>query len=350
MQMNRTWLAASVLSTVLLLSGCSYLETLQGPDDQAITSEIQSKLFADSSLKTRDIRVTSEKGVVTLAGTVQTDLEKGAAESLAKDVKGVKQVVNELAVGTAMAAAMEPAEAEPLVPEAPPEPAAPARTPRTPAKAQAPAHQEEPGLIPAAKPAAPAAPAAQQLTESAAPAAPVKPAAPPPEPVTIPAGTVITVRMIDSIDSATNRPGEEFAASVDSPIVIDDHVVVRKGADARVRLVQAKSAGRMTGQSELQVELVGLAVGDQTFAVESSEFQKTGASRGKRTAATVGGGAALGGLIGAIAGKGKGAAIGAAVGAGAGTAVQAATKGQQVQIPAETKLEFSLAAPITVMM
>jgi hypothetical protein len=156
--------------------------------------------------------------------------------------------------------------------------------------------------------------------------------------------------MIDGIDSSKNQPGEEFAASVDAPVVIDDHIVIRKGADARVRLVQAKSAGRMAGQSELRVELVGLAVGDLTFAVESSEFQKTGASRGKRTAATVGGGAALGGLIGAIAGKGKGAAIGAAVGAGAGTAVQAATKGQQVQIPPETKLEFALAAPITVMM
>ncbi len=344
MRMTRTWLAATILSAALLLSGCSYLETLQGPNDQTITSEIQSKLFADSSLKTRDIRVTSEKGVVTLVGTVQTELEKGAAENLAREAKGVKQVVNELTVGTAMATVMEPPQAEALVPEAPPEPAAPAKSARMPARASAAAQQPETELVPAATPAA------QQLAETAAPAPPAQPVPPPPEPITIPAGTVVTVRMIDGIDSAKNQPGEEFAASVDAPVVIADHVVIRKGADARVRLVQAKSAGRMTGQSELQVELVGLAVGNQTFAVESSEYQTKGASRGKRTAATVGGGAALGGLIGAIAGKGKGAAIGAAVGAGAGTAVQAATKGQQVQIPAETKLEFALAAPITVMM
>lgn len=168
--------------------------------------------------------------------------------------------------------------------------------------------------------------------------------------VTIPAGSTITVRMIDGIDSSRNRPGEEFAASVDAPVVVEDHIVIRKGADARVRLVQARSAGHMTGQSELQVELVGLAMGGQTLAVESAAVQKTGASRGKRTAETIGGGAALGGLIGAIAGKGKGAAIGAAIGAGAGTAVQGATKGQQIQIPAETKLDFTLRAPITVTM
>jgi hypothetical protein len=156
--------------------------------------------------------------------------------------------------------------------------------------------------------------------------------------------------MIDAIDSAKHRPGEEFAASVDSPVVIDDRVIIRKGSDARVRLIQSRSAGRMTGQSELSLELVGLAAGGQTFAVESSGVQKVGASRSTRTAETVGGGAALGALIGAIAGHGKGAAIGAAVGAGAGTAVQASTKGQQVQIPAETKLDFSLKAPLTVTM
>jgi hypothetical protein len=177
-----------------------------------------------------------------------------------------------------------------------------------------------------------------------------QPPVPQPVDVTIPAGTTVTVRMIDGIDSAQNRPGEEFAASVDAPVVVGDHIVIRKGADARVRLVQAKSAGRMTGRSELEVELVGLAIGDQTFAVESGSVAKAGASRGKRTAETVGGGAALGGLIGAIAGRGKGAAIGAAVGAGAGTAVQGATKGEQIQFPPETKLDFALKVPITVTM
>jgi hypothetical protein len=338
MSPNKSWLAGLIVSTTLLFSACSFLETMKAPNDQAITSEIQSKLFADSSLKARDIRVTAEKGVVTLAGTVETELEKAAAENLAAQSKGVKRVVNQLMVGTASATMMPMPAAEPA-----PEPPAAAKPARPVAKA--PARETE--FAQATPAPAPAAPAAREAADSVVAAPPAQPAPPPPVEITIPAGTVITVRMIDGIDSAINKPGEEFAASVDAPVVVGDKIVVRKGADARVRLVQAKSAGRMTGQSELEVELVGLALGNQTFAVESSAYEKAGASRGKRTAATIGGGAALGGLIGAVAGKGKGAAIGAAVGAGAGTAVQAATKGQQVQIPSETKLDFALKAPIT---
>jgi hypothetical protein len=345
LRLRRRFAIFIVLGSALVLASCNYFQTLSPPDDKAIASEIQAKLFEDPVLKTRDIRVASEKGVVVLTGTVATDLEKSAAERCAGQAKGVKQVSNQLTVAPATAAAA-PAPAEDVAAPTPaaPETPAPAERPKTARRSEravpAPAAYEAPE--PAEAPSAPAA--------AAAPAPPQQPAPPQPEHVTIPAGTVITVRMTDSIDSSRNRPGEEFAATVDAPIVVDDRIVVRRGADARVRLVESRSAGRMTGQSELQVELVGLAIGGQTYAAESGVVQKAGASRGKRTAATVGGGAALGTLIGAIAGKGKGAAIGAAVGAGAGTAVQASTKGQQVQIPAETKLDFTLKAPLTVTM
>jgi len=345
----------STLIAALLSGGCQSLQNLQTPDDQTITSDVQSKLFADSSLKTRDIRVATEKGIVTLSGTVQTELEKGAAENLASQSKGVKKVVNQLAVGSGVAAT--PAEAPPAArqlssPEATRTERAVIGTPNSYRKARKAATSgneaslSEPG---GSQEAAPTPPAQSRAVAEATPP-PQPPPPPQPEHITVPAGTVITVRMIDAIDSAKHRPGEEFAASVDSPVVIDDRVIIRKGSDARVRLIQSRSAGRMTGQSELSLELVGLAAGGQTFAVESSGVQKVGASRSTRTAETVGGGAALGALIGAIAGHGKGAAIGAAVGAGAGTAVQASTKGQQVQIPAETKLDFSLKAPLTVTM
>ena len=104
----------------------------------------------------------------------------------------------------------------------------------------------------------------------------------------------------------------------------------------------------MTGRSELKLELVGVAIGSNTYQVETGYYEKQGASRGTRTAETVGGGAGLGALIGAIAGHGKGAAIGAAIGAGAGTAVQASTHGEQVKVPSETKLDFTLKVPLTV--
>ena len=329
MHRNKQWLFGMILGTTFLLSSCSYLEQAKTPSNETITSDVQAKLFADPTLKHHDIRVVTEDGIVILTGQVSTDLEKAAVERIASQSSGVKKVVNQLTLGAQAEAAPMPA------PAAEPTPAA--KPASKPAKAAAPAPQDADMV--------PAAPAKQ-----AAEAEPARAAVREPVHVTIPEGTTVMVRMIDGIDSETNKAGEEFAASVSQPVVVDEHIVIRKGADARVRLVNSKSAGKMTGRSELEVELVGLAIGDQTFAVESTGIEKEGASRGKRTAQTIGGGAALGGLIGAIAKGGKGAAIGAAIGAGAGTAVQVMTKGEQVKIPSETQLEFALRAPISVTM
>jgi len=112
--------------------------------------------------------------------------------------------------------------------------------------------------------------------------------------------------------------------------------------------VSASSAGHITGRSELGLELASIAFQGKTYNVVSSDVKQSGASRGKRSAETIGGGAALGALIGAVAGGGKGAAIGAAVGGGAGTGVQVLTKGQQVKIPSETRLDFTLQQPLDI--
>ncbi len=166
--------------------------------------------------------------------------------------------------------------------------------------------------------------------------------------VTVPTNTIVTVRTIDSIDSKTNHAGEVFKASLDAPIVVDNRVIVPAGADAYIKLVDAKSAGHMTGRSELGLELSGIVFQAKTYNVVSSDVKQSGTSRGKQTAERVGGGAALGALIGAIAGGGKGAAIGAAVGGGAGTGVQVFTHGQQVKIPSETRLDFTLQQPLEI--
>ena len=131
-------------------------------------------------------------------------------------------------------------------------------------------------------------------------------------------------------------------------MVVDDRVIVPAGADANLKLIYARSAGQMTGRSELGLELSSISFHGQTYDVVSSEVRRAGASRGKQTAERVGGGAALGALIGAIAGGGRGAAIGAAVGGGAGTGAQVWTHGQQVRIPSETRLEFTLRQPLNV--
>jgi hypothetical protein len=271
---------------ILLLSGMSLVAGQQA-DDQTITSNIEAKLFQDSVLKTRDLHVKTENGVVTLSGTVRTELEKSAVDRIASTEPGVKQVTDSLTVSDETSSATHHA---------------------------------------------------SHLTSQAGQSGGV----------TIPAGTVVTVRMIDSIDSSHNRPGQEFDGTVDAPVTVDDRVVVPKNSSARVRLVNAQSSGRIKGSSELELELISLTIKGAPYNVESGAYQQHGASRGKRSAETIGGGAALGAIIGAIAGGRKGTAIGAGAGAAAGTAAQVATKGASVKVPSETKLDFTLKSPVTI--
>ncbi len=332
----RLRVAALVLGLAVTFSGCSLFKSSSAPNDGVITAEIQSKLYQDPVLKTRDIHVISQKGVVVLTGTVASDAEKSAVEHFAQAADGVKQVIDDMTVSsTPMAAAQAPE-------SAPAEHRQSARRSR-----RAMAENEPPPEAPAPPPAAPAPAPVVQATPAPAPSAPP----PPPQPVlvTIPAGTVITVRTVDSIDSSVNHPGDEFAATVDSPVVEGGQVVIPRYANARIRLVNVRTAGRIKGQSDVELSLISVAAGGKNYSVESGVYQKQAASsRGKRSAEVIGGGAGLGALIGAIAGGGKGAAIGAAIGAGGGTAVQASTKGQQVKIPSETKLDFTLRSPVTV--
>jgi hypothetical protein len=109
-----------------------------------------------------------------------------------------------------------------------------------------------------------------------------------------------------------------------------------------------KSAGKFAGQSSVIMQLDSITSGGRTYNVQTDQYKKQGSSRGKNTAEKVGAGAGIGAIIGALAGGGKGAAIGAAAGGGVGGGVQAVTKGQQIKLPSETVLNFTLQAPITV--
>jgi hypothetical protein len=166
--------------------------------------------------------------------------------------------------------------------------------------------------------------------------------------VTVPSGTRLLVRMIDSVDSDKNKVGDTFRASLEEPVVAGDTVVASKGADVYGRLSSVKEAGKIAGQSELRLELTGIIVNGQLQTIATGDYEVAGKSRGKQSAERIGGGAVVGAIIGGIAGGGKGAAIGAGVGAGAGTAVQVLTHGQQVKVPSETMLDFTLQQPLTV--
>jgi hypothetical protein len=154
--------------------------------------------------------------------------------------------------------------------------------------------------------------------------------------------------MTDSIDSSKNKTGEIFLAVLEDPVPLKGNDAIPKGTDVYVRLAEAKSAGRIRGSSELELQLDKMEFQGRTYPLVSSSYEEKGKSRGKETATRVGIGAGVGAAIGAIAGGGKGAAIGAAIGGGGATAVQVFTRGKQVKVPSETLLDFQLQAPVTV--
>jgi len=167
-------------------------------------------------------------------------------------------------------------------------------------------------------------------------------------PVTIPAGTRISIRTIDEIDSTKHRAGYRFQASLEQPLWIDGNMVVPKGANVYGRLDESKETGTFAGRSQLKLQLTGIVVNGQTLPLVTGEYEVSGKSKGESTAKRAVGGAAIGSIIGALAGGGKGAAIGAGTGAGVGAGSEIITKGDQVKIPSETLLDFTLQQSVTV--
>jgi outer membrane biosynthesis protein TonB len=319
--------------------------------NDTITTSIKAKLYSEPLLKSASVDVTAKDGIVTLTGQVPDDAARLAAQHIAATTPGVKTVVDQ----TTMAQPPPPTTAENFAPPAPPEPPArparPARTPSKPPAAPAPVAAPVPAPAPAPAQASVSTPGPLHDPAPEKPSAPAPPPPPPPpQPitVTIPEGTIVTVRTIESIDSKVNTTGQTFRASLDAPIVVGDRVVVPKGLNVNLKLVEASSAGKFKGRSELTVSLDSFTFQGKTYQVATSDVQEKGGSRGKRSAEVIGGGAVLGAIIGGLAGGGKGAAIGAGVGAGSGTAVQALTHGQQVKIASETRLDFTLHDPVNV--
>ena len=175
------------------------------------------------------------------------------------------------------------------------------------------------------------------------------PATPPPAPAmvsgTLPAGTNLVIRMIEGVDSETNRVGQTFRASMDQPVMVDGQTVIPRGADAWVKLVDSKDSGKLAGRAELALALQSVSINGHMVDINTQSINKESGSQGEKTAKVAGGTAAVGAIIGAIAGGGKGAAIGAGAGAAAGAGSQVILGGQRVRIPSETRLTFVLDNP-----
>ncbi len=163
--------------------------------------------------------------------------------------------------------------------------------------------------------------------------------------VTVPAGTRILVRMVDSVDSSKQKAGYRFTASLEANLQAYDVTVAPKGTKLYGVLAQASSSGKFKGSSQLTLELTDIVINGTAYPLMTTDYEVKGKGEGGNTTKKVLGGAGLGALIGGLAGGGKGAGIGALAGAGAGTAVAATKKGEQVSVPSETLLEFRLEHP-----
>jgi hypothetical protein len=352
---TKSLLISSVVLAIVMGvgTGCA-----RKPDDTKVSSEIQNKFSQDSGLSSKQLTVKAKDGVVTLEGRVDNDSQRDAAARQAAAVSGVRTVINNLQVGNTAAAApsMEATEEKPTasVPAEKPKPVVAKKSSKgrssgnSNAKLNA-TNDSDANATDAGDQSAPEPPASSETADSSAAQAPVPPPPPPaPKKLIIDQGTQLTIRLIDAIDSEKNQTGDTFHATLNAPLTSDGEEAVPAGTELVGHLVSVKSAGKFAGQSEVVLQLDSISSGGKTYSLQTDQYKKQGSSRGKNTAEKVGGGAIIGGIIGAIAGGGKGAAIGSAAGAGVGGGVQAATKGQQIKLPSETVLNFTLQAPITV--
>jgi hypothetical protein len=326
------------------------------PNDAQVTSGIQTRLGSDSGLQNKQLTVQAANGTVTLSGTVDNDAQREAAAKYAASEPGVKTVINNLQVGT-MAAANDakPSPGSEAAPEAAqPAPAQPAPPKSKPASTKR-RHRESAPQDQMAYQSAPPTQAADSMPASdpqaaSAPAAAAAPPPPPPEPqkVTIPSGTSLPVRLVDTIDSATAQTGDTFHATLDSPVAIDGDVVIPAHYDVEGHIVAAQSSGKFAGKALLELQLDRIKVGERWYNIQTDHFAQQTGSRGKNTAEKVGGGAIAGAILGGIFGGGKGAAIGSVAGAGAGGGVQAASKKPDIKLSSERILTFALQSPVTI--
>jgi hypothetical protein len=354
MKRSSLFFSCFFLSIVLGLGvGCA-----KKPDDAKISSAIQARFAQDSGLSTKQLSVQSANGVVTISGTVDNAAQRDAASRQAASEPGVKEVVNNLVVGSAppteTAASAPPQQQEPET-----NPSARSAKPNAGKKAKAQKQEStEPensanasnneqaaNQPPASDNSQPAAPP----PDTSAEATPPPPPPPGPKQLIIDQGTQLTVRLIDPIDSEKNVTGDTFHATLNTPLSSDGEEAVPAGVELTGHLVDVESASKFSGKPVVVMQLDMLSYAGKTYSLQTDQYRKEGKERGKNTAEKVGGGAILGGIIGAIAGGGKGAAIGAAAGAGAGGAAQAASKSPAIKLPAETVLTFTLQNPIEVL-
>jgi hypothetical protein len=217
----------------------------------------------------------------------------------------------------------------------------PPATPSAPQPAEVQLNAGAPAPAPQVSPI-PAAPPAVPQPEN------VTPPAPQPEvhTVTLNAGMLIPVRLLDGLSTERNSQGDPFVATLDRELVADGWVIAERGARVEGRVVAADKGTKMRAGATLTVELIRLHTSDgQIVPIETDAFEKRISANRTTDAEKVGAGVAIGAIIGALAGGGKGAAVGAGAGGGAGAGSVLLTR-QPAALPSETRINFRLRAAV----
>jgi BON domain-containing protein len=287
-------------------------------ENARVASEIENMIRADSRLHMRQVQVRASNGIVTLSGDVGSDAERMAAAQDAAHSESVEALVNNLRVITypqsltgavqkpspsvapiLRGSAAESSTAESII-----------KTTSRGSVASSNTHPTDSKIVGVSSSSSPVSTSAIKTPLSE------------PGQITVPNDTVLAVRLTETLSSDLNQPGDTFLASLASPIVIGDRVIVPEGAGVKGKIVDVWNARRFSGRSGLVIEVTGLAYNGRTYVLRSSQYSKQGESRNAYSAAAITGGTGVGAIIGTIVGRGKGAAIGAAIGAAAGTGVQ----------------------------
>ena len=254
--------------------------------DEAMAKDIQGKISSDPDTRDSPVSVAAKDGKVTLSGSVRSPAAQQKIDQIAHEEPGARGVDDQTTIQ----------------------------------------------------------PDATRAAEAANPA-PVE--EPRPQPLVIPAGTVLVITTSQALSSKTSQAGQAFLGTLAQPVSVGERTALPRGATVSGTVVTAKTKGKIKGEGELALALTSVSTRGMTYQIRTNVLSSTVKGKGKRTAATTGGGAAGGALIGGLAGGGKGAGIGALVGATAGFVGGAFTGNKQIEIPAESPLSFTLTAPLT---
>lgn len=349
-------------ASIALLAVCAWfsistLALAQQRTDSAIQSDVAASFQQDSSLQGQRITATANKGVVTLTGTVQTQAQSQQAETDAANVIGVSGILNQIKVENPGNAAPDAGlaaqtSANQLNPENDED------------QNQAQNQQQNENAVP------PPPPDETQPQQPEQPEQPYEGAPPPPpgygsqqayepprqvpyfntptQPIIVPAGTLLRVRLDQPLDTAHLQAGTIFQATNAVDVFEHGVLAIPRGAALTGQVVEAKEGGKLGGSAILTLQLTNVNLAGKIFPLATDVWSSRGPNKAGYTASNTAGGAILGALIGGLVGRGAGAAIGAGVGAAGGLAASSATNGPRVYLPVESQVDFHLTTPATV--